>query len=95
MLFHRAANFRLSVNSAFFLYVSKEQIYDMYNLLSEYYRQIVVTICSVDFTILQATRVKERFELICEQFRMTRDNKNKALISLIRNLLYYFYLERY
>jgi hypothetical protein len=57
-------------------------------MLSEYYRQIVVTIFSAAFTILQTTRVKGRFELIFEQFKMTRDNKIKALISLTRSLLY-------
>jgi hypothetical protein len=57
-------------------------------MLSEYYRQIVVTIFFAGFTILQATRLKGRFELIFEQFKMTRDNKINALISLTRNILY-------
>lgn len=50
---------------------------------------------SAGFTILQATRVKGRCELICVQFKMTRDNKNEALISLRRNMLSRFYEVRY
>ena len=38
--------------------------------------QNVATIFSTEFTILQATVVKGRCELICEHFKMTRHNKN-------------------
>ena len=45
-------------------------------MLSDYYMQNVATIFSTEFTILQATVVKGRCELICEHFKMTRHNKN-------------------
>jgi hypothetical protein len=45
---------------------------------------------TTDFTIFQAHILKGRCELICEQFKMTRDSKNEVLISLKIQVFYYF-----
>jgi len=45
--------------------------------------------------LLEAAVMKGRCELICEQIKLTRDNKNEVLISLKRYLFYYLNLVGY